>query len=92
MTGRVEHEELELAHTAHQLAHRGQAGGRVAQFAMHGRQRRKDRCELTRDAANVFPGRSEEEFDALPRIADAVQQVFEAVHGRKLRAANGGAE
>ena len=80
MTGRVEHEELELAHTAHQLAHRGQAGGRVAQFAMHGRQRRKDRCELTRHAAHVRIGCREEEVAALVRVADATQQIFEAVH------------
>jgi hypothetical protein len=81
MTGRVQHQQLELADTAHQLADRGQAAGRAAQLAMHGRQRRKDRRELTRYAANVFARCSEEEFDAVARIADAAQQVFDAVHG-----------
>ena len=80
MTGRVQHEELELADAAHELPDRGQAAGRVAQLAMHGRQGRKDRCELTRHATNVFARCSEEEFDALARIADAAQQVFDAVH------------
>jgi len=88
MTGRVEHEELELADAAHELPDRGQAAGRVAQLAMHGRQRRKDRRELARHAADVFAGCSEEEFDALARIADAAQQVFDAVHGaQRTRAA-----
>ena len=81
VTGCVEHEELEPADMPHELAHRGQAGGRVAQLAMHGRQGKKDRCELTGNAADVFAGCSEEEFDALARIADAAQQVFDAVHG-----------
>lgn len=73
MTGRVQHQELELADAA-----------------MHGRQRKKDRRELTRHAADVFAGCGEEEFDALARIADAARQVFDAVHGaqRTLAAAS----
>jgi hypothetical protein len=48
---------------------------------MHGRQRRKDRGELARHAARSGARRIEEEFGALARIADATQQVIEAVHG-----------
>ena len=92
MTGRVQHEELEPAKVAHELAHRGQAGGRVAQLAVHGRQRRKDRRELTRYAANVFPGCSEEEFDARAGIADAAEQVFDAVHGTQATPGGGTAQ
>src|SRR5439155_23598179 len=35
--GKVEEQELEHAHAAHQLLDRGQAGGLFAQLAMHGR-------------------------------------------------------
>lgn len=48
---------------------------------MHGWQRRKDRSELARHASRAGAGCIEEEFGALARIADATQQVFEAVHG-----------
>ncbi len=59
---------------------------------MHGRQRKKDRGDLARHAAHGGARRIEEEFGALAGIADAAQQIFEAVHGRKLRAADQGAE
>ena len=67
----VKHEQLEPAQPAHELLDGGQAAGRFAELAVHGRQRRKDRCELTRHAAAVLARCSEEEFDASARIADA---------------------
>ncbi|HEY3075286.1 MAG TPA: hypothetical protein VGJ74_08945 [Burkholderiales bacterium] len=79
--GEVEKQQLQHADAAHQLLDRDQAAGLFAQLAMHGRQGRKDRGELTRHAVPVLDGRREEEFVALARIADAAQQIFDAVHG-----------
>lgn len=81
----AEQQEFKRAYVAHQISDRRQPGrlraGVVAEFAMHGGQRRKDRSELARHAARAGAGGSEEEFGALARIADATQQIFEAVHG-----------
>lgn len=76
----VEEQEFEHACQAHQLPDRGQAAGLRAQLAMHGRQRRKDRRELPGHAARVPAACPEEELIALARIADAAEQVFDAVH------------
>ena len=59
---------------------------------MHGRYRKEDRGDLARHATHAGARRNEEEFGALARIADATQQVFEAVHGAKLRAGDNRAE
>ena len=81
LAGEVEKQEFQHAHAAHQLLDRDQAAGLLAQLAMHGRQGRKDRGELTRHAVRVLDGCREEEFVALARIADAAEQIFDAVHG-----------
>ena len=81
MVGRVQREELEPPYVPHELRDGGQATGLTAQLAMHGRQRRKDRGELPRHGLRILAGRAEEEFGELARIADAAEQVFDAVHG-----------
>ena len=81
LAGEVEKQEFQHADAAHQLLDRDQAAGLLAQLAMHGRQGRKDRGELTRHAVRVLDGCLEEEFVALASVADAAQQVFDAVHG-----------
>ena len=81
MAGDVEQQELEAADAAHELLHGGHANRRLAQLAMHGRKRRKDRGELLRHVPRGFARCGEEEFDARTRIADSDEQVIEAVHG-----------
>ena len=81
MAGDVEQQELEAADAAHELLHGGHANRRLAQLAMHGRKRRKDRGELLRHVPGGFARCGEEEFDARARIADLDEQVIEAVHG-----------
>ena len=81
LPGEVEKQEFQHADAAHQLLARDQAAGLFAQLAMHGRQGRKDRGELTRHAVRVLDRCREEEFVALARIADAAEQIFDAVHG-----------
>jgi hypothetical protein len=88
----LQEQELEHADAAHELRHRQQAAGLLAQLAMHGRQGRKDRGELSRHPARLLAGRPEEELVTGVRIADQVEQCFEAVHGAKLRAAPGHSE
>jgi len=90
--GELEEQELEHADEAHELPDRGQAAGLRSQLPMHSRQGRKDRRELTRHAARILVGRSEEEFVAPVTIANAGEQCFDAVHGAKLRAGTGGSE
>jgi hypothetical protein len=78
---RVQEQQLEQAQAAHELSDRGQTARVVAQLAMHGRQRKKDRGQLAADAPPLRGTRAEEEFGAVARVADASQQVFDAVHG-----------
>jgi hypothetical protein len=79
--GKVQQQELEAAQAAHQLLDGRRPAGRGAQLAVHGRQIRKDRRELLRHVARVLAACSEEEFEARARIADAAEQVIDAVHG-----------
>ena len=82
--GQAQDHELQRADPPHQLRDRSQSdgpGGVRGQLVMHGRQGRKDRGDLARHAARPGAGRIEEELSTLARIADAAQQVFEAVHG-----------
>ena len=81
MTSEVEEQQLQSADAAHQLLDGRQAAGRLAQLAVHGGKRKKDRRELLRHLARVLARCSEEEVDASARIADAAEQVFDAVHG-----------
>ena len=82
MASEIEEQELESADAAHQLLDgRQAAAGCFAQLAVHGGKRKKDRGELLRHLARVLARCSEEEVDASARIADAAEQVFDAVHG-----------
>ena len=81
VTGDIQKQELEPADAAHELLDGRRGPGRLAQLAMHGRKRRKDRGELLRHVPGGFARCGEEEFDARARIADLDEQVIEAVHG-----------
>ena len=91
MAGQLEEQELESTDAAHQLLDRRRPAGRTAQLMVHGGQRRKDRRELLRHAPRGRTRSGEEEFAARARIADAVEQVFDAVHGAQATRHGSGA-
>jgi hypothetical protein len=81
VAGDIQKQELEPADAAHELLDGRRGPGRLAQLAVHGRKRRKDRGELPRHVPRGFARCGEEEFAASARIADLDEQVIEAVHG-----------
>jgi hypothetical protein len=90
--GGGEHEELEASEAPHQLAQGAGARAVRAELAMNCRQEREDRGELARQNARLSARRAEEEFGAGARIADPVDELFQAVHGATLRAPAASAE
>ena len=81
----MQEQRFEQAGAARQLLEAGQHAGRQgAELGVGALQRRQDRGELARQAAELLAARGVEYPLAFARVAHPVEQRVEAIHGPRL--------